>query len=102
MLVSLTIPFLIYMISPAYFALTEIALWRISSFVLGSILAQWVMEKHKMTGPAVFGSGRHYYCICAAAFALNHTIGIQGSISFDIFAIGTCGMSLHWSYIENF
>lgn len=91
MTVGLAIPFLVYAVSPSYFKLTEIALWRISSFVLGSILAQWVMEKHKMTGLQLFALGSITIVVIAAAFALNHVIGIQGVSRLAYLPLGLVG-----------
>lgn len=47
--VSLLLPIVFFMVSPSWFSKIEIAIWRISSFVLGCVLAKWIMEGRKIS-----------------------------------------------------
>lgn len=78
MALSLILPLLIYAVNPSYFALTEIAFWRISSFILGSLLAVWVMEGHKFSRMQFLGSAAAVIGTIAIVIVISRMVSIPG------------------------
>ncbi|MET3738783.1 acyltransferase family protein [Faecalicatena orotica] len=78
MALSLILPLIIYAVNPSYFAVTEIAFWRISSFVLGSLLAVWVMEGHKFSRMQFLGIAAAAIGTVAIVIVINHMVSVAG------------------------
>lgn len=96
MALSLFLPFLIYAVNPSYFKVTEIAFWRISSFVLGSLLAVWVMEGHKFRKIQFLGIAAATMGVIAVVLILNHMTSIPGIFRMVYLPVGFLSAVVLW------
>lgn len=95
MSVGIVLPFLVYVINPYYFTLTEIAFWRISSFVLGNLLAEWVIQNHKISRIQFLVMGSIAVGFTVIAFVLNHTMRFPGIVRLIYLPLGLiCSLSI--------
>ncbi|WP_146199454.1 acyltransferase family protein [Faecalicatena contorta] len=89
------LPFLVYVINPYYFGLTEIAFWRISSFILGNLLAERVMINHKINKIQFFVMGSITAGFIAIAFILNYMMRFPGVVRLIYLPLGLgCSLSI--------
>lgn len=101
MLASLLLPLLVFLVNPSFFENTEIAVWRISSFILGTLMAKWVMDSKKITFSHLCMLAGGLAVLTVAAFVINAAVKFPGIVRLIYLPLGLiccllAGVLLEW------
>ncbi|MCI6465883.1 MAG: acyltransferase [Faecalicatena sp.] len=88
MLASLLLPVMVFLISPSIFEKTEIAVWRITSFILGTLMAKWVMDSKKIKFSHLFILAGGTVVFTVVAFVINATVKFPGIVRLIYLPLG--------------